>query len=221
MSGIKISEEFVKRFGKKYPPESTLAREGEAGNTMFVIYSGKVAILKSTAAGEKQIATLSTGNFFGEMSIVGSNDKRGATVKTLVETMVLELNRDAFEALIKRSPEIAMEVIKTLADRLRDVNGRASALIHKDDTIRIAQYFFNLTNVANPAPGQASGVCFTFKPEAVANALGLTPQAVNGFLSVAQKAKILGRNGDWLWAPFPQYILPFGQLVSPMLKGAS
>jgi hypothetical protein len=45
-AGIQISEEFFKKFGKKFPPESFLAREGEAGETMFLINTGKVAIIK-------------------------------------------------------------------------------------------------------------------------------------------------------------------------------
>lgn len=213
---IKIGEEFIKKAGKRYPAESPLAREGEPGNTMFIIAAGKVAVSKSTPAGEKILATLGEGDFFGEMAIMGMQDRRGATVKTVIETTVLELSREAFEGLIRRSPEIAMSVIKTLTERVRDANGKLAALIHKNDQVRVAAYFAHLANDRGQAPkvGSHPGKLFLVKPEAVASALGLKTDQVNQWIQLARKARILGQNGAWVWVPFPQYLLPFGEFIS-------
>jgi CRP/FNR family cyclic AMP-dependent transcriptional regulator len=222
MAGINISEEFFKKFGKKFPPESYLAREGEPGDTMFIISTGKVSILKRTSAGEKALATISDGDFFGEMALMGVQDKRAASVKTLTETTVLELNKVAFESLIRRSPEIAMKVIATLAERLRDSNAKTTALIHKDDNLRIASYINSLVGdkgVAAPVKGpdgEPFGRLVVLKREAVAGALGLPVEAIDRFLALARKVRFIGQNGDWIWVPYPSYIIPLGTLLSKL-----
>lgn len=221
MSGIKISEEFFKKFGKKFPAEAFLAKEGEEGKTMFIIHTGRVAIIKQTPAGEKVLATLKDGDFFGEMAIMGLQDRRGATVKTTAETVVLELNREAFEGLIRRSPEIAMEVIRTLTERIRDANGKLSALIHKDDRVRITAYLNHTLNERGVPPVGAVGApgkCVIFKPKEVGGVLGVSPDTIEAFLNLAKKAKFVAQNGDWLYVPHPSYLTPFAEYVAARQK---
>jgi len=218
MSGIKVSEEFFKKFGKKFPPEAFLAREGETGATMFLIQTGKVAIIKQTPAGEKILATLSDGDFFGEMAIMGLQDRRAASVKTIAETLVLELSREAFEGLIRRSPEVAMSVIRALTERVRDANGKLAALVHKNDWVRISAYLQFLANDRGlAAPASQPGRCLTFKVESIATAVAVSQDTVNQYFSTARKARILGMNGAWLWVPYPAYLIPFAEYVAARL----
>jgi CRP/FNR family cyclic AMP-dependent transcriptional regulator len=221
MSGIKISEEFFKKFGKKFPAEAFLAKEGEEGNTMFIIHTGKVAIIKQTPAGEKVLAVLKDGDFFGEMAIMGMQDRRGASVKTTAETVVLELNREAFEGLIRRSPEIAMEVIRTLTERVRDANGKLSSLIHKDDRVRVTAYLNHMLNERGVAPvgtAGATGKCVIFKPKEVSAVLAVSPEAIESFINLAKKAKFIAQNGDWLYVPHQGYLQPFAEYVAARQK---
>lgn len=216
--GIKIGEEFMKKFGRRYPAESPLAKEGEPGATMFIIASGKVVVIKNTPAGEKILATLGEGDFFGEMAIMGMQDRRAATVKTVIETTVLELSREAFEGFIRRSPEIAMAVIKSLTERVRDANGKLAALVHKNDHVRIAAYVNYMANDRGiAAPRGAPGKCFILKTDAIMSALGVTADTVSQWINFARKAKIVGQNGVWLWVPYPQYLLPFGEYLGGRL----
>ena len=217
MSGIKISEEFFKKFGKRFPPESFLAREGEPGDTMFLINTGKVAVVKKTPAGEKILATLNDGDFFGEMALMGVQDRRAATVKTLTEVTVLELNRLAFESLIKRSPEIAMKVISALAERVRDSNGKLTALIHKNDFVRTAAYLHHLaTDRGLKCSPEETGRMVVFKRDAVAQAIGVGADQVDRFLSLARKVRFVAQNGEWVWVPYPSYLLPFGEVLAKL-----
>jgi CRP-like cAMP-binding protein len=213
-AGLKIGEEFVKKFGKKFPAEAFLMREGDPGSTLLIIQSGKVAILKNTPAGEKVLATLGEGNFFGEMALMGLQDRRAASAKTLVETVVLELNRDAFEAIIRRSPELAFNVIRVLTERVRDSNGKLAALVHKDDRIRLSTYLtFLATERGVPAPDQQPGRCFVCRPREIGGVLGVATEGVVHFVNLAKKARILGQNGEWIWAPYPQYLQPFAEYL--------
>jgi CRP-like cAMP-binding protein len=207
--GLKLNDDLLKKFGKKFPPESPLVKEGERGNTMFLIHSGKVAIVKQTPVGEKIIATLKDGDFFGEMALLGLQPTRAATAKT--HTQVLELNSDAFEAMIKRSPDIAMAVIQTLATRLRDANGRAASLIHKDDAIRVFSYLRHEANEKGlNVPEPHVGKLVTFNIEQMSSDVGVSVPYINQCLVAARKANMIGRNNaGWLWIPHPSYLMPF------------
>ena len=217
MAGIQISEEFFKKFGKRFPPESILARESEPGDTMFLINTGKVAVIKKTPAGEKILATLNDGDFFGEMALIGVQDRRAATVKTLTEVTVLELNRMAFEALIKRSPEIAMKVIATLAERLRDSNGKLTALVHRNDFVRTAAYLHHLaTDKGLKCSPDETGRLMVFRRDTVSQALGVSVEQIDRFLSLARKARFVAQNGEWVWVPYPSYLLPFGEVLAKL-----
>ena len=69
------------RFGKKIPANTALFQEGDRGEEMYIIQSGKVKISKRIRGVEKTLATLEKGEFFGEMAIL--NDKpRSATAET-------------------------------------------------------------------------------------------------------------------------------------------
>lgn len=219
MSGIQVSEDFFKKFGKRFPPEAYLCKEGDPGQTMFFINKGKVAIIKNTPAGEKVLATLKDGDFFGEMALMGAQDLRAASVKTVTEVAVLELNKVAFEALVRRSPEIAIKVISSLTQRVRDSNGKLTALIHKNDYVRVATYLQHMAlDQGKPCDPDKQGRILVFKVEAVSQALGVEPQIVSRFLTLAKKVRFAAQNGDWVWVPNPNYLAPFGETLKSISK---
>lgn len=94
-------------------PDKVLIREGDRGREFFVLVSGEARV---TRKGRK-IATLSPGDFFGEVALV-SKQPRTATVTTSVPARALVVNDRDFETLIKDSPSIALKVLNALADRL-------------------------------------------------------------------------------------------------------
>ncbi len=208
--GFKLNDDLLKKFGKKFPPESPLVKEGDRGNTMFLIHSGKVAIVKQTPVGEKILATLKDGDFFGEMALLGLQPTRAATAKTLTQTQVVELNRDAFEAMVKRSPDIALAVIETLATRLRDANGKAASLIHKDDSIRVFSYLkHEASEKGVTAPDPHVGRLVALNLEQMSSDIGVSIQYIDKCLTVARKAQMVGRYNGWIWVPHPSYLMPF------------
>ncbi len=124
------------RFGKKIPANTVLFQEGDRGEEMFIIQTGKVKISKRIRGVEKTLATLEKGEFFGEMAIL--NDKpRSASAETIEECDMLVIDRKTFDALIRGNVEIAVRFIKRLADRLRETNEQMEALMIKDNTSRL------------------------------------------------------------------------------------
>jgi len=124
------------RFGKKIPPGTVLFQEGDRGEEMFIIQTGRVKISKRIRGVEKTLATLEKGEFFGEMAIL--NDKpRSASAETVDECEMLVIDRKTFDTLLRSNVEIAIRFIKRLADRLRETNDQMEALMIKDNTSRL------------------------------------------------------------------------------------
>jgi CRP/FNR family cyclic AMP-dependent transcriptional regulator len=134
MSDVQV--QLYTRFGKKIPAGTVLFNEGDRGEEMYILQSGRVKISKRIRGVEKTLATLEKGEFFGEMAIL--NDKpRSASAETIEECEMLMIDRKTFDALIRGNAEIAVRFIKRLADRLRETNDQMESLMIKDNTSRL------------------------------------------------------------------------------------
>jgi len=99
-------------------PEGTvLCREGQAGTEFFVIVDGAAAV----SVKGKHRATIGPGGFCGELAILDAGP-RVASVKTTVPTQVLVLSRSEFQDLLKLTPEIALNLLRAMAGRLREAD---------------------------------------------------------------------------------------------------
>lgn len=93
----------------------TIFKEGDIGDSMFIIVDGAVRIHK----GEKEIAVLSKGKFIGEMALL-DQEPRSASVTTTEETVLLKINGEDFYDLMASRMEIMQGIVKVLTHRLRE-----------------------------------------------------------------------------------------------------
>ena len=113
---------------------SVIFEEGDPGEVLYVIQSGEVELTRLGLTGRQVIARLSTGDFFGEMSVV-VREPRTARAVAINECRTLELDGATLEAMCVERPEIAIRMIRRLSDRLIDSERRLSAL-GVDDLLR-------------------------------------------------------------------------------------
>jgi CRP-like cAMP-binding protein len=132
-------EQLFQRFGKEFPRGAVLFREGEAGRDMFVVHEGRVRISKSAGGQETVLGTLGPGEFFGEMSILSGNP-RSATATCDSACKLLVVDQRTFEAMIRGHGEIALRMIRTLADRLQQANEQIENLLMPDASMRIVHW---------------------------------------------------------------------------------
>jgi CRP-like cAMP-binding protein len=95
------------------PEGKVLCREGETAQEFFVIVDGEVDV---TQDGER-VATLSDGDFFGEIALL-EDIPRTATVTATAPLRFFVLTRQAFWSLIERQPEVERKVLRALAKRV-------------------------------------------------------------------------------------------------------
>ena len=104
---------------KTYPPGSILCREDAVERTFYMILEGDFEVTKIINHNEiRLLKTLAAGDFFGEMALI-HNAPRAATVKSLSNSVVLELSKDGFDRVLKRSPSVAMAMVAEISNRLR------------------------------------------------------------------------------------------------------
>jgi CRP/FNR family transcriptional regulator, cyclic AMP receptor protein len=91
-----------------------LAREGEAGVGFFLILDGRASV----KVGERSVRPMSTGDFFGEISLIDGGP-RTATVTAETDVRTLGITPWTFKRLIEQNPAIAAKMLKVMANRLR------------------------------------------------------------------------------------------------------
>jgi hypothetical protein len=107
-----------------YSSGTLVCREGDPGNTLFIIVSGNVQVLRKSGKTETILATRGPGEFVGEMAILESAP-RIATLKASGEVRVLTIEGDAFTAILLDRPVVAVAVLKHMSNRVRDLSEQA------------------------------------------------------------------------------------------------
>jgi CRP-like cAMP-binding protein len=100
-----------------YPPNTTVFAAGDEGQEMYAIKRGKVAILVQG----KVIDTLGEEEVFGEMALL-ERKARAATVVTLEETELVEINETQFYLLVRQNPHFTLQLMRLLSERLRNTD---------------------------------------------------------------------------------------------------
>lgn len=104
---------------KTYPPETVICKENAVEFIFYMILEGDFEVTKVINNSEKRLLkTLTAGDFFGEMALI-HNAPRAATVTTLSNVVVLELDKEGFNRVLKRSPSVSMAMVSEISNRLR------------------------------------------------------------------------------------------------------
>src|SRR6266702_3508759 len=99
--------------------QKVLFRAGDAGDAMYVIERGKVRIcVQATDGHELTLAELGRGDFFGEMALF-DGQRRSADAVVAEDARLALLSREHFLSFMRRSPNVALEMLTALANRLR------------------------------------------------------------------------------------------------------
>lgn len=108
-----------------FPAKHTIIKDGSFLADLYIILEGGVEVRKKG----KLITKLGRGQFFGEMAFLNDEPTgRSADIITLEETRCLEIKGPVWYAFLRKNPDVAIEVIRTLAKRLRNTNWALSEL---------------------------------------------------------------------------------------------
>lgn len=134
------------RFGirRSVAKNSFLVRQGETGETLYVIERGKAKVVRSGADGKEVILSLlGPGDVIGEMALI-DDEPRSAGVVTMEDSDVHVISRQEFAACLSRHPEIALALLAGMSRRLRAADRKISDLATLDVYGRVARTLLEL-----------------------------------------------------------------------------
>jgi signal transduction histidine kinase len=99
-------------------PGEIIFREGEPGDTIYLIYSGRVVVLKGDFASPTILGYRGVGDIIGEMAVF-ENQPRSASVIALDAVRLMGVSREGFQRLLYDTPSVGLSVMAMLSSRLR------------------------------------------------------------------------------------------------------
>ena len=107
--------------GKTYYDGEIIIKQGDVGDCMYVIQSGKVNVISEQNGKEIPLAVREKGDFIGEMALF-EREVRSATVKSASESRILTVDKKNLLSNIKKDPTLAFRIIETMSKRIRELS---------------------------------------------------------------------------------------------------
>lgn len=113
--------------GREYSDGEVICRQGEPGDCMFVVQSGRAVVMRSQDGAEITVGDVGVGEVFGEMAIF-DRQPRSATVRARGSARILTLDKRAFLRRVHEDPTLAFQILQRMSQRIRDLNEEVSRL---------------------------------------------------------------------------------------------
>jgi CRP-like cAMP-binding protein len=167
----------------EYPRGNTIFHEGDAGDSLYIVLSGKVKIGRKASDGrENMLAVMGPSDQFGELSLFDPGP-RTATATALTDVRLARMHKTALRPWISEHPEIAEQLLRVLARRLRRTNNIVADLIFTDVPGRVAKALLQLASRFGTAEGQYIRVTHDLTQEELAQLVGASRETVNKALA--------------------------------------
>jgi CRP/FNR family cyclic AMP-dependent transcriptional regulator len=157
-----------------------LFHEGERGDSVYLIETGKVAVRISTPEGALvTMALLGPGSAVGELALLGDDERRTATVQAVEPVAALSLSRRDFAELRQQHPSVSEFLVKTLAATVRRLDAQLVEAFHLSAEARIRRHLHALAGVYDKG---ARVIQVDLTQEELAQLAGTTRPTVNRVL---------------------------------------
>jgi CRP/FNR family cyclic AMP-dependent transcriptional regulator len=149
---------------KRFRRGETLVREGEPGESLHLVRSGRLAVRVSTSDGATATLTvMSAGESFGELALLGDH-VRTATVVALEPSETLVLTRSAFDALRHSHPAVERVLTQALARRVQELSAALLEALYEPVDRRVMARLVDLAHTYAAPPGPATARASTPGP---------------------------------------------------------
>ena len=169
---------------RRYAAREILFHEGDPGDTLHLIVSGRLAVRVTTPLGH--VATLyllTAGDAFGELALLDPDERRTATVIALERSHSLTLNRAQVTALRRQYPQIERFLTDMLAANVRRLSAMVLEALYLPTDTRIARRLVRLDDVYH---GE-----IRLTQDDLASMAGTTRATTNGILRSLEEAGVL------------------------------
>ena len=167
----------------EFPRGHVVFAEGEPGDRLYIILSGKVKLGRKSPDGrENLLGIFGPSDMFGELSIFDPGP-RTSTATTVTEVRLTSMDRPALRQWIATRPEIAEQLLRVVARRLRRTNGMLADLIFTDVPGRVAKALLQLAQRFGSQEAGMLRVTHDLTQEEIAQYVGASRETVNKALA--------------------------------------
>lgn len=197
---------------RTFAANEALFHEGDPGYTFYLIVSGHVKIQTTLPTGATiHLATRGPGEHFGEMALIDGKPRMADAI-TMEPCDLLILERSDFIACVETSPRIALGIMASLADRLRESADRLQARQGLDVLGRLAQTLLELMQ-AHGSPHASGGTLIAARvsQQDLAEQIGTTRESVTRALTRLKETGAIRADGRSLIVLHPNKLLKLCQ----------
>jgi len=160
-----------------------LFKEGDEGDRLFVVVDGKLKLGTTSNDGrETLLSILAPGDMFGELSLFDPGP-RTSTATAVVDSKLLALANDQVIGWIKEHPQVSLQLLGRLAQRLRKANDVLSDLVFADVPGRVAKAIIELGERFGTKKDDGLHVNHELTQEELAQLVGASRETVNKALA--------------------------------------
>jgi CRP/FNR family transcriptional regulator, cyclic AMP receptor protein len=165
------------------PRGTVLFTEGEPGESLYIVLSGKVKLGRRSSDGrENLVAVMGPSDQFGELSLFDPGP-RTATATVVTDARLAKLPKAAMQKWVEDRPQIAIQLLRVVARRLRRTNTMLADLIFVDVPGRVAKQLLQLAQRFGSIEGGQLRVTHDLTQEELAQLVGASRETVNKALA--------------------------------------
>ncbi len=169
----------------------TIFTEGEEAKGFYVLISGRVKIYKVSLEGKEQILHIfGPGDPFGEVPVF-TGERFPAHAAAMQRSRIFFFPRDSFVRLIRKNPDLALNMLAILARRLRRFSSLVEDLSLKEVPGRVAAYLLYLSRLDRGA----TEVTLDISKTQLASLLGTIPETLSRILARMKKRGLIQIEG--------------------------
>jgi CRP/FNR family transcriptional regulator len=157
--------------------------EGDAGDKLFAVIEGKVKLARTAPDGRENLqAVLGPGEMFGELSLFDPKPRTAGAV-ALTDTVLASLAHEELRPWITGRPDVAVQLLQALAQRLRRTNDVLADLVFNDVPSRVAKALLGLAERFGQPTNDGIHVAHDLTQEELAQLVGASRETVNKALA--------------------------------------
>lgn len=166
-----------------FPRSSAIFTEGELGDRLYIIQEGKVKLGRHAPDGrENLLAIMGPADMFGELSVFDPGPRTASAI-AVTDVKLATMDRGAMRTWIAQRPEIAEQLLRVIARRLRRTNNTLADLIFTDVPGRVAKALLQLARQFGTRSDGQLRVTHDLTQEELAQLVGASRETVNKALA--------------------------------------
>lgn len=169
----------------------TILRQGDLGEMLYLIQSGRVRIYVLGEEGQEiSVRLMGPGEVFGELALI-DDLPRSASAVAMEDTVVLTLSRRAYLYHLRRCPQLALNFMRTLSTRLRYTTIQAGSLAFLDVYRRVARKLLELAESYGVTEAEGVRIAVPLTQQELATMVGASRESTNKALGAFRRQGLI------------------------------